>query len=79
MLSEGYDADFVVFDDNIHWTVTGIELHNLNRYTPFEGHEFTGRVRATYVRGRAVFERKPDGRELFAPAGCGRWIQRGMV
>jgi len=78
-LREGYDADFVVFDDNIHWTVTGNELHNLNRYTPFEGHEFTGRVRATYVRGRAVFERKPDGRELFAPAGGGRWIQRGMV
>jgi len=75
---EGHDADFVVLDENVRWKVMGSELHNLNRYTPFEGHEFTGRVRATYVRGQAVYERKPDGRELFAPAGCGRWIQRGL-
>ncbi|MEX1308947.1 MAG: allantoinase AllB [Candidatus Sulfomarinibacteraceae bacterium] len=75
-LREGLDADFVVLDDDVRWTVTGSKLHNLNRYTPFEGHEFIGRVRATYVRGQAVFERKPDGRELFAPAGRGRWIQR---
>ena len=78
-LREGHDADFVVLDENVRWTVLGSELHNLNRYTPLEGHEFTGRVRATYVRGQAVFERKPDGRELFAPAGCGKWIQRGLT
>jgi len=77
-LREGHDADFVVFDDDARWTVAGTALHNLNRYTPFEGMELTGRVRATYVRGEAVFERHPDGRELFAPAGCGRWVQRGM-
>ena len=76
-LREGHDADFVVFDDNVHWTVRASELHNRNRYTPFEGLELTGRVRATYVRGRAVFEREADGRELFAPAGHGRWILRG--
>lgn len=78
-LREGHDADFVVLDENVRWRVLGSELHNLNRYTPFEGHEFTGRVRATYVRGQAVYERKADGRELFAPAGGGRWIQRGMA
>jgi len=78
-IREGHDADFVVVDDNVRWSVAGSELHNLNRYTPFEGHEFTGRIRATYLRGRAIFERKPDGRELFAPAGNGRWIQRGMA
>jgi len=78
-LREGYDADFLVLDENVRWTVLGSELHNLNRYTPLEGHEFTGRVRATYLRGQAVYERKPDGRELFAPAGCGKWIQRGLT
>lgn len=76
-LAEGLDADFVVFDDNVRWTVTGAKMHNLNRYTAFEGFELTGRVRATYLRGEAVYERRPDGRELFAPAGCGRWLQRG--
>ncbi len=75
---EGHDADFVVFDETVRWRVIGSKLHNLNRHTPFEGHELTGRVRATYVRGQAVFERAEDGRELFAPAGCGRWIQRGL-
>jgi allantoinase len=76
-LREGFDADFVVFDDNVQWEVRGSELHNLNRYTPFENHQLTGRVRATYVRGRPVFERKADGRELFAAAGCGEWVPRG--
>jgi allantoinase len=78
-LLEGHDADFVVLDEDVRWSVQGSELHNLNRYTPFEGHQFTGRVRATYVRGQAVFERKADGRELFAPAGSGRWVQRGLA
>jgi allantoinase len=76
-LAEGLDADLVVFDDDAKWTVSGAKLHHLNRYTPFEGIELTGRVRATYVRGRAVFERTPDGRELFAAAGTGRWVRRG--
>jgi len=76
-LREGLDADFVVVDDDTSWTVHASKLHNLNRYTPLEGLELTGRVRATYVRGNAVFERKPDGRELYAPTGHGRWILRG--
>jgi allantoinase len=75
-LEEGHDADFVVFDDNVHWTVEGSQLHNINRYTPFEGLELTGRVRATYVRGQPIFERTADGRELFSPAGKGKWILR---
>ncbi|MGD8439526.1 MAG: amidohydrolase family protein, partial [Holophagae bacterium] len=76
-LAEGMDADFVVFDDDVHWKVSRSKLHNLNRYTPFEGVELIGRVRATYVRGTPVFERTADGRELFAAAGIGRWVQRG--
>ncbi len=76
-LAEGLDADFVAFDDDVRWTVTGAGLHNLNRYTPLDGVEFTGRVRATYVRGVPVYERTPDGRELFAAAGTGRWVRRG--
>ena len=75
-LTEGHDADFVVFDDNVHWKVVSSELHNLNRYSPFDGLELTGRVRATYVRGEPIFERAADGRELFSPAGKGKWILR---
>jgi allantoinase len=78
-LTPGFDADFVVFDDNVRWTVRGEALHNLNRYTPLENFELIGRVRATYVRGHSVFERRPEGAEFFGPAGFGQWVRRGVV
>ena len=78
-LRPGYDADFVVFDEDDRWTVRASTLHNLNRYTPLEGRELTGRVRATYVRGQSAFERRLDGSEFFAPAGTGAWVRRGLA
>ena len=75
-LAPGLDADLVVFDDDERWTVRADDLHNLNRYTPHEGQEFTGRVRSLYVRGTRVYHRRPDDSERFAPPGTGRWIQR---
>jgi allantoinase len=78
-LRPGCDADFVVLDDVSRWTVRAENLHNLNRYTPLEGFELTGRVRATYVRGQCVFERRPEGVEFFAPAGTGTWVRRGVA
>ena len=77
-LRAGGDADFVVFDEAARWTVKADTLHNLNRYTPLEDFELTGRVRATYVRGQSVFERRPEGTEFFAPAGTGEWVRRGV-
>ena len=78
-LRAGGDADFVVFDEGARWTVKADTLHNLNRYTPFEDFELTGRVRATYVRGQSAFERRPEGTEFFAPAGTGEWVRRGVA
>ena len=78
-LRPGCDADFVVFDEGARWTVKADALHNLNRYTPLEDFELTGRVRATYVRGQSVFERRPEGTEFFAPAGTGEWVRRGVA
>jgi allantoinase len=78
-LRPGCDADFVVFDEGARWTVRAAALHNLNRYTPFENFELTGRVRATYVRGQCAFERRPEGTEFFCPAGTGEWVRRGVA
>ena len=78
-LRPGFDADFVVFDQETRWKVKASALHNLNRYTPLEGFELTGRVRATYVRGHCAFERRPEGAEFFAPAGTGQWVRRGVA
>lgn len=74
-LAPGLDADFVVFDDTATWTVDADRLHHLNRYTPFDGHTLRGRVRATYLRGRAAYEHFEDG-ERFAPPGRGEWVRR---
>jgi allantoinase len=77
-LKRGLDADFVVLDAHQTWTVRAQNLHNLNRYTPLEGCQLTGRVRAVYVRGQCVFQRRPDGTELIAPQGTGRFVRRGI-
>lgn len=76
-IQRGFDADFVVLDEHASWTVRAQGLHNLNRYTPFEGRRFSGRIRATYVRGKCAYERRTDGAELFAPAGTGHFVRRG--
>ena len=78
-LKAGFDADFVVFDESSRWTVRSENLHNLNRYTPLEARELTGRVQAVYLRGHCVFQRHADGSEFFAPAGTGEWIRRGLA
>ena len=78
-LKPGLDADFVVLDDRETWTVRANGLHNLNRYTPLEGRKLTGRVRATYLRGKCVYHRRSDGSELFAPAGYGAFVRPGAL
>ncbi|MFV2072592.1 MAG: allantoinase AllB [Thermoanaerobaculales bacterium] len=78
-LRPGYDADFVVFDEPARWIVRSEYLHSLNRYTPFEGLEFTGRVRSVFVRGQTVYRREANGVESFAPAGTGEWVRRGVT
>lgn len=75
-IAPGLDADLTVLDEHETWTVRAKNLHNLNRYSPFEGHSFTGRVRATYVRGEPVFVRGEDGKESFGAAGFGRRVRR---
>lgn len=75
-LAPGYDADFVVFRETERWTVRADRLHNLNRYTPLEGHTLTGRARAVYLRGEVAYRLDDDGTEDFNPPGTGRWIRR---
>jgi len=52
----GADADLVVFDPDERWTVRGDALFHRHKLTPYDKTEVAGRVRATYVRGRKVFE-----------------------
>jgi len=75
-IEPGFDADLVVLDEGAQWTVRADEMHNLNRYTPLDGQSITGRVRATYVRGRLAYERRANGTEFFAQEGTGAWVRR---
>jgi allantoinase len=50
------DADICVFDDTEEWTFTQGDMRWKNRCSPWEGHEFTGRVKETWLRGNKVFE-----------------------
>ena len=75
-VATGFDADLVALDENETWTVRSDELHNLNRYTPLDGYELTGRVRAVFLRGERVFGREADGSETFGLAGFGERVRR---
>ncbi len=73
-LRPGLDADFVLLDEQA-WTVRAEGLHNLNRYTPFEGQELAVCVEQTWLRGEPVWDR--SGAEFPAAPGFGRLTSRG--
>jgi allantoinase len=54
-LAEGKDADFVVFDPDTEFTVTGDRLYQRHSISPYIGEKLRGVVRRTYLRGRVVF------------------------
>jgi dihydropyrimidinase len=68
----GRDADIVLFDPAARRTLTAAELHHTSDYTPYEGFEIQGAVRAVFSRGRAVIE---DGR-FVGQRGAGRFVAR---
>lgn len=67
-IAAGYDADFVVFDANAEFVVAPELLHHRHAVSPYLGEKLRGRVKATYLRGHAVFSDgtfpgEPIGRE----------------
>jgi dihydroorotase len=54
-LRKGSLGDVTVFDPKAEWTVDASRFLTKGRNTPYAGHTLAGRVRRTYVGGRAVF------------------------
>jgi allantoinase len=52
----GSDADFVVFEPEAEFRVTKERLHQRHALSPYFEERLRGVTRATYLRGRAVFE-----------------------
>ncbi|HMG84260.1 MAG TPA: allantoinase AllB [Terracidiphilus sp.] len=68
-LSVGADADIVVFDPHVTWTVSQDDLHFRHKISPYLGAKLRGRVQETWLRGERVFHSgqcsgNPRGREL---------------
>jgi allantoinase len=68
-LAAGADADFVVFDPDVVWTVREDDLHFRHKLSPYLGAELRGRVMETWLRGERLFAAgevmgEPHGREL---------------
>jgi dihydroorotase len=57
-LTKGGPADLVVFDLDRPWRIDPDALRSKSKNSPFDGHPVQGRVNATVVGRRTVFERQ---------------------
>jgi allantoinase len=65
-IAPGYDADLVVFDPDAHFTLSIEDLQYRHLVSPYLGESLLGKVRATFVRGTAVYQ---EGSFPDAPMG----------
>ena len=54
-ISEGYDADIIVFDDKDRYTISADMIKYRHKITPYEGKEVQGKILNTFVRGQQVY------------------------
>ncbi len=71
-LLPGSDADLVIYDPQPQSRISAGELHHLAGYTPYQGMQVQGRVKATISRGQIVYR---EGRFL-GPEGRGQFVAR---
>ena len=69
-LTPGADADIVLFDPSVQWTMSQDSLHMASDYTSYEGVEVTGKVAKVFSRGELIV----DGEEFLATPGRGRFV-----
>jgi dihydroorotase-like cyclic amidohydrolase len=71
----GLDADLAIVDPASRWTVTRAGVVSSAGYSIYEGHELTGRVVHTLVRGRFALR---DGALQDDAVGTGRYLCRRL-
>lgn len=54
-LKAGFDADFVIVDDSVRFTIDNKTTYFKNKLTPYEGFESSCRVARTVLRGISVY------------------------
>jgi allantoinase len=73
-IAAGSDADFVIWDPEATFRVEPAKLQHRHKITPYAGRELCGRVEATFLRGRKIFERGE-----FSAGPVGHVLHRGAV
>ncbi len=75
-IAEGCEADFLIFDEENKFTVDERKLFCKNLITPYHGRELQGTVRATYLRGKKIYDNgiftQPEGKVLFSHKASAR-------
>jgi allantoinase len=64
-IATGHDADFVIFDPDMEIEIEADRLYTRHRISPYVGERVRGRVVATYVRGKVVFDSGSFAEEPF--------------
>ncbi|HEX2334779.1 MAG TPA: dihydroorotase family protein [Burkholderiales bacterium] len=70
-IASGLDADLALLDPRHTWTIRARDSESTQGYTPFEGIELHGKVKATFLRGALICE---NGSVLGSPRG--RYLHR---
>ena len=65
-IEQGGDADLVVFDPVHKWTLTAEDLFTRHAISPYIGVPLTGKVQATWLRGKRILD---HGTFALAPFG----------
>ena len=73
-LMPGADADIVLLDPHVKWTMDLDSLHMATDYAAYDGIEVTGKIRHVYSRGELII----DGDECLAEKGRGRYLHRTL-
>ncbi|MDQ3811343.1 MAG: dihydropyrimidinase [Chloroflexota bacterium] len=71
-IAVGSDADLVLWDPRLEWTVTSSALHHAVDYTLYEGRRVRGAAETVTLRGRVIV----DKRRYVGRAGDGEFIAR---
>lgn len=73
-IAAGCDADFVVFDPDATWRVDPEKLFHRHKLTPYAGRDLRGAVRATWLRGKKIY----NGAS-FSGEPCGKILLRTSI
>jgi allantoinase len=70
-IAEGFDADIVIVDPSVTWTIHAEDSESSQEYSAFEGVELEARVTDAFLRGRRILD---AGRVVGTPGG--RYLHR---